>query len=124
MSRLIIVAGPSGAGKTFILTQLSSYRNDILPIKKLTTRPPRNKEPKSESIDLIFNCETENVKYCKYTYQYCGNNYGINKKDIDTALMKNINPIVIVANCNTIEKMKKRLQRCIGIVYSNWTQWK
>lgn len=107
MSRLIIVAGPSGAGKTFIHTQLSSYRNDILPIKKLTTRPPRNEEPKSESIDLIFNCETENVKNCKYTYQYYGNNYGINKKDIDSALMKNINPIVIVANCNTIEKMKK-----------------
>ncbi len=33
MSRLIIVAGASGAGKTFMLSELSKYRNDIVPIK-------------------------------------------------------------------------------------------
>lgn len=35
MSRLIIVAGASGVGKTFMRSELSKYRNDIVPIKKV-----------------------------------------------------------------------------------------
>ena len=57
MARLIIVAGASGAGKTFMLLQLSGYRDDIIAIKKYTTRSARKGEPKEESIDLKFNCK-------------------------------------------------------------------
>lgn len=32
MARLIVVAGASGAGKTFMLSQLTNYRNDIIPM--------------------------------------------------------------------------------------------
>lgn len=46
MARLIVVAGASGAGKTFMLSQLTEYRDDIIPIKKLTTRTHRINEPK------------------------------------------------------------------------------
>ena len=68
MARLIIIAGPSGAGKTFVLTQLCNYKTEITPIKKAPTRPPRENEPADESIDLLFNCTTERVKECTYTY--------------------------------------------------------
>lgn len=107
MSRLIIVAGASGAGKTFMLSQLSRYRNDIISIKKYTTRSHRKGEANDETIDLHLNCNDKTVKECEYTYRYCGNYYGIKKNEIDEILRKNKNPIIIVANCNTISKLKK-----------------
>lgn len=107
MARLIVVAGASGAGKTFMLTQLANYRDDIIPIKKYTTRSARICEPEEETIDLRLKQETKEVKKCKYTYHYCGKFYGIKKEDIDIVLKKNRNPIVIVANCNTIDKIKR-----------------
>lgn len=107
MPRLIIVAGASGAGKTFIITQLNRYRNDIIPIKKYSTRGPRINEPDDETIDLHLNCSDEELKKCTYTYSYCRNNYGIKKNEIDAILKKDKNPIVIVASCNLISKIKK-----------------
>lgn len=107
MARLIIVAGASGAGKTFMLSQLVNYRSDIIPIKKITTRKPRKNEPSEESIDLKFAQDVNKIKKCSYTYQYCGNYYGIQKEEIDSILKKDKNPIVIVANCNTIVKIKQ-----------------
>lgn len=107
MARLIVVAGASGAGKTFMLTQLENYRDDIVPVKKYTTREARKNEPNEESIDLKLKQDTKIVKKCKYTYHYCGNYYGIKKEDIDGILKRNRNPIVIVANCNTIDKIKQ-----------------
>lgn len=118
MARLIVVAGASGAGKTFMLTQLTNYRNDIIPIKKYTTRSSRKYEPVEESIDLRFNREISEIKECKYTYQYCGNYYGIKKEQIDSVLKQDKNPIVIVANCNTISKIKQDYQDAI-ILYVN-----
>lgn len=107
MSRLIIVAGASGAGKTFMLSELSRYRNDIVPIKKYTTRGPRKNEPKDETIDLHLSCSYSIIKECDYPYHFNGHTYGIKKNEIDYQLHKNKNPLVIVANCNTISKMKK-----------------
>lgn len=107
MARLIVVAGASGAGKTFMLSQLAEYRDDIIPLKKLTTRSSRVNEPLEESIDLIFNCSSSDIKKCEYTYQYCGKQYGIRKSKIDEILKKNKNPIIIIAKCDTIAKIKR-----------------
>lgn len=118
MARLIVVAGASGAGKTFVLSQLSNYRNDIIPIKKYTTRNARKNEPDEESIDLKFNQNINMIKKCQYTYQYCGNYYGIKKEEIDAILRVDKNPIVIVANCNTISKIKNDYHDAL-ILYIN-----
>lgn len=118
MARLIVVAGASGAGKTFMLIQLANYRNDIIPIKKFTTREARKGEADEESIDLRFKQDTQDVKKCKYTYHYCGNFYGIRKEDIDIVLKRNKNPIVIVANCNTIDRIKQDYRDAL-ILYVN-----
>ncbi len=118
MSRLIVVAGASGAGKTFMLSQLTNYRSDIIPIKKITTRKPRINEPAEESIDLKFAQDVNSIKKCTYTYHYCNNYYGIKKEEIDCVLRKDKNPIVIVANCNTITKIKKDYHDAL-ILYVN-----
>lgn len=107
MPKLIVVAGASGAGKTFMLSQLSGYRNDIVPIKKYTTRRPRKMESSDETIDLHLSCDDLCVRNCDYTYHYCGNNYGVKKGDIDRVLRNGKYPMVIIANCNTITKIKK-----------------
>lgn len=107
MARLIVVAGPSGAGKTFLLSQLSNYRDDIVPIKKYTTRNPRKGESGTETIDLKLSKNIEEVKSCDYTYPYIGHSYGIKKSDIDSVLKKGKNPIVIVAKCNRIVDIKR-----------------
>ena len=107
MSRLIIVAGASGAGKTFMLSELSKYRNDIVTIKKYTTRGPRKNESRNETIDLHLNCKASDVSKCDYKYPYSGQRYGIKRHEINEVLHKGLNPIIIVANCNTIAKMKK-----------------
>jgi len=106
MARLIIVTGATGAGKSFLLEQLQRLRGEIKPIKKLTTRTPRPTEPSGTSLDLIFNCTDAQVNSCDYTYNYCGNNYGIKRNDIDRVLRSGKSPIVIVASCSTIERMK------------------
>lgn len=118
MARLIVVAGASGAGKTFMLSQLTNYRSDIIPIKKITTRKPRKNEPIEESIDLKFAQDVNKIKRCAYTYHYCGNYYGIKKEEIDSILKIDKNPIVIVANCNTITKIKQDYHDAL-ILYVN-----
>lgn len=116
MARLIIVAGTSGAGKTFMLSELSKYRKDIVPIKKYTTRGPRTNEPKDETIDLHLSCGPDTISSCDYIYPYDGHRYGIKRHEINEILHKKMNPIIIVANCNTISKMKKDYPNAI-IIY-------
>lgn len=118
MARLIVVVGASGAGKTFMLSQLANYRADIIPIKKYTTRGSRKDEPDEESIDLKFNQDVNRIKKCNYTYRYCGNSYGIKKDEIDNVLRTDKNPIVIVASCNTVSKIKKDYRDAL-ILYVN-----
>lgn len=107
MARLIVVAGASGAGKTFLLENVNRFHPDVRPLKKFTTRLNRTTEPKEGSIDLYFGCEDSQIQDCTYTYHYCSNNYGIRKKDIDLILSQNKSPMVIVASCPTIAKIKK-----------------
>lgn len=107
MARLIIVSGASGAGKTFLLENVSRFQAEVKPIKKFTTRKNRKTESKDSALDLIFGCTDEQIRKCDYKYNYCYNNYGINKEDIDEALAKNLSPMVIVASCTTIERMKR-----------------
>lgn len=108
MKRLIIIAGASGAGKSFLLQQMSEIDGSIVPVKKRSTRGPRDYEKKPDArIDLVFDCTSEQIKECKYKYTYEGNRYGILKQDIDNALDKDLLPFVIVRDCEEILELKK-----------------
>lgn len=119
MARLIIISGASGAGKSFLLEQLSKFMGDIIPITKKTTRSPRKNEPKERSLDLIFNCTKEVVNECNYKYLYCESLYGILKQDIDDVLSNNKSPVVIVADCAKIKEMKQDYKTALVIYVQN-----
>ena len=109
MARLIIVAGASGAGKTFLLQRLAKLRHDIEPIVKLSTRESRE----IEAVDILPGSDTTEVNKCEYTYNYCGNFYGIKKEDIDCVLRENKKPIVIVASCAKIAEIKRAYKNAL-----------
>lgn len=119
MARLIIVAGASGAGKSFLLEQLQRLEEGIKPIKKLTTRPPRENETSDSSLDLMFNCTDAQIRRCDYSYNYCEHNYGIKKADIDRVLLSGLSPIVIVARCSAIAQIKEDYKSALVLYVQN-----
>lgn len=119
MSRLVIISGASGAGKSFLLQQLSKFENDIVSIKKKTTRGPRKNEPENTTLDLFLNRTHEEVSKCDYKYLYCENLYGISRQDIDIALSNNKTPVVIVADCAKINEMKQDYKTALVLYVQN-----
>jgi len=115
MARLIIISGASGAGKSFLLEIAKELPLKIVPIKKVTTRKNRKNENSDETLDLKLNRGQDEISNCDYTYPYNGNNYGFNKEDINKELNQNKNPIVIVAKCDTIKKIKNDYKNALVI---------
>jgi guanylate kinase len=120
MSRLIIFAGASGAGKSYIL-KLSATEDKRLfvPIKKLTTRSPRPYEKESieqnKYIDLSFNHSEEEVTDCFFHYKYANEHYGVDKVKIDKILGAGQYPLLIIRSSVTVEKIKQHYTNCFAI---------
>ncbi len=109
MGKLIIVGGASGAGKSFLLQNIALLDPSIVVIRKLTTRQPRPYETRQVSAyeDLELNVPLQRVKSCDYVYQYGREWYGIRKEDIRSALIAGKNPILIIRNCITINRIRR-----------------
>jgi len=112
MARLIIVAGASGAGKSFLLEQISFLDSSIIPVTKLTTRKRRQYETKERRLhlDLDFGHSKKDIDKCEYKYQYGHSSrknhwYGTKKADIDDILRKGQNPFLIVRDRHTIRRI-------------------
>lgn len=104
---IIVINGPSGAGKTFLLEKLNCNKNhNYLPIKKYTTRNKRCYEKRCESVDLVFNCDESWTKSFEYNYEYKNEWYGIDKKELENALEKGLTPVVIIRSFETIREIK------------------
>jgi guanylate kinase len=109
MPRLFIVAGASGAGKSFLLETIAKLRRDMVPVKKLTTRGPRHYEQSHlhAAVDLQFNCKETDIRKSEYYYVYGKHWYGIKKKEITKLLRNGKNPIVIVRDADTIRRLRE-----------------
>src|SRR5438034_1260413 len=85
MNRIWVVAGASGAGKSFLLENVRTLSNSLQPVTKLTTRAPRpyeNDHLKS-ILDLEFNRTQEEIlNIAEYRYRYINDVYGIRKADL------------------------------------------
>jgi len=80
----------------------------MIPVKKLTTRGPRDYEKKKDAaVDLQFECNERDVTSCEFHYRYQEHWYGIKKKDITKVLRLGKNPIVIVRDADEIRKLRE-----------------
>lgn len=106
---ILIVAGASGAGKSFLLEHLNMLEKKLIPIRKMTTRDKRPYEKNNSQYkyyDLNFDMTREDVISCDYVYHYGNDIYGINKSDIIKEIDKGLSPVVIIRDCETIKVLK------------------
>ncbi len=105
---IVIINGAPGAGKTFLLENLENIcEQKFVPVKKYTTRFPRNFEKNQETIDLRYGCEKEFIEQLDYNYVAKGKSYGIDKNEIESIVDSNKIPVMIIRSFETIRKIKE-----------------
>ncbi len=114
---LIVISGPSGAGKDSICKELENYNNNFWLSISCTTRKPRNGE--KDSVDYYFINKNEFEKrikqgefleYAKYNNFY----YGTPKSKINEHLNNGIDVILIVEVQGAL-KIKHKVPEAIFI---------
>lgn len=88
-SVLLIVSGPSGAGKDTLIDQLRKVEPDLAYSVSVTTRPPRANE--TEGVHYRFTNRDDFEKMAAWgafleTQEYAGNLYGTPRRFVDEAL--------------------------------------
>jgi guanylate kinase len=107
---LIVLSGPSGAGKDALLTRLKDVDYPLAYITTLTTRPKRAEERDSIEYHFVssdrFQEMIENNELLEWANVY-GNWYGVPKKPVKEALESGRNTIVKVdtQGAATIKKL-------------------
>lgn len=84
--KLIVLSGPSGAGKGTLLKEVLKNNSNIMISISATTRPPREGEQDGVHYYFLskeqFNDMIDNDKLLEYA-QYCGNFYGTPADKVD-----------------------------------------
>ncbi|MBR3681061.1 MAG: hypothetical protein IKL79_03540 [Clostridia bacterium] len=114
MGRLIILAGGSAAGKSYVLQNCDKIGESYVKIIKKTTRSPRENENTMQS-DLTHDCTRDDILKCEYRYLYGEHAYGIEKSSIDRVLNENKSPVVIVRRAQIIRNLIKDYSNAIVI---------
>lgn len=104
MSKIFIISGGSGAGKTYLLRNIDKISKELKIVQKITSRERRTGE---KEYDLKFGFSEEDVKKCDFYYQHREKWYGINKKDIDDVIKNGQCPIFVVRRVSSIIDLKK-----------------
>jgi guanylate kinase len=107
MPELIMIAGKSGTGKTFLIEYLAKKDANYKVVQKKTTRSPRASEDRRRTIELIFNCDISVVKSMDYWYKYRTEYYGFNRTNIEEVFKAGKNPIMVIRSVNHIEELKE-----------------
>lgn len=116
MARIIIFAGASGAGKSFLIEQIAGRDPGIEPIKKLSTRPAREYErTRSQFVDLYFGASEANIRNCRYKYSYGQHLYGLDHTEIEYHLSRGKTPAVIIRNSEIVSQLKRDYPDSIAV---------
>ena len=87
--KTFIISGPSGVGKSTVLSALFEGRDDLYFSVSATTRQPRAGENDGKDYHFIspeqFNDWIENGEFLEYA-EYVGNFYGTPKRYVDAAM--------------------------------------
>ncbi len=95
--KLIVISGPSGAGKTSICNALLERDRGAVWSVSATTRPPRGQEKSGSSYEYIsreeFDARRERGEFLEWA-EYVGQLYGTPAKPVDLALEAGHNVIM------------------------------
>lgn len=95
--KLIVISGPSGAGKTSICNALLARDPEAVWSVSATTRPPRGQEKSGSSYEYIsreeFDARRERGEFLEWA-EYVGHLYGTPAKPVDLAIKAGKNVIM------------------------------
>jgi guanylate kinase len=109
---IIIIFGASGSGKSTLLKELRKISNHISINQKATTRPPKKDD--SDEIKCVNVVDDETYPYI---YKIYGYEYGINKKQIEDAINKDQDHLIICNDIPIIRKIKGDYGERVKAIY-------
>ena len=117
---LIVISGPSGAGKDAVLTKMKELGYPLEYIVTVTTRPQRDKERNNVDYHFISKERFQEMIECKEFLEWAnvyGNWYGVPKKPVKQALDKG-QDIIVKVDIQGAATIKKILPQAVSIFLS------
>ena len=115
---LIVVSGPSGAGKDTICNRVVEEMKNTRVSVSMTSRPPRGNEKEGKDYYFVtkeqFEEKIKNDEFLEYAVVHSNNYYGTPKANIEKDLNKGIN-VILVIDIQGALKIQERLKEALFI---------
>ena len=115
---LIVVSGPSGAGKDTVCNRLIEEQRNVWISVSMTSREPRKNEVNGKDYYFItkeeFEEKIKNDEFLEYAVVHSGQYYGTPKSKIEEKLCKGID-VILVIDIQGALKIKEQIEEALFI---------